>query len=261
MRAPLPRLFTLIAMVALIAACAGTASPSPAAPSNGASPVPTEAPTATADASESAEPSASGLDLEGAAGAIDDLDTFQLDVHVSGFVPTPSGESAVEMTVVVDRPNDAIQMKLSGMADLGTGSQGIDIIVVGNDAWINPGTGAYVATPGGAANFATIKDELSPATLLSEVPEDAFSSMKLIGAEEKNGDATTRYHLDSSVPGFAESMGEDGEADIWIANDGSYLVSMTMSGTTEVEGESVDIAMQFDVSRVNDPSISIQAPS
>lgn len=261
MRAQLTRLLILIATVALLAACGGAASPAPTASSSAPADSPSAAPTDTAEPTEAAEPSGSDLDLEGAAGAIDDLDTFQLDVEVHGFVPSASGESGVVMTMVVDRANDGVEMTMSGIEGMPTTGQGLKVLVIGDDAWIDPGTGAYIKQAGQGGNFAGIADELSPATLLATVPAGAFGSLDRVGEEEKNGVASTHYHLDSSVPGFAESLGEDAEADIWIANDGNYLVSMTMTGASDVDGESVDVSMRFDVSRVNDPSISIQAPN
>ncbi|HEU0234887.1 MAG TPA: hypothetical protein VFR14_00455 [Candidatus Limnocylindrales bacterium] len=255
----LPRLLALVAALMLVvAACGGSASPSP---TDAASVEPTAAPTAspTEEPTDSADPG-DETDLTGAAEALAGLTSYQIDINVAGVVPTASGASGVTMSAIVDRENDAVDFTMSGFEGLTTGEEGLRVILIGNDAWLDLGTGTFIAQPGGAGSFEGMVDSLAPASLLTSVPEDALSGPLVVGQEDKNGVATTHYRLDSSVPGFADSLGPDGEADIWIAVDGGYLVSMSMSGVTEVDGEQVELVLSFDVSRINDPTIDIQPP-
>jgi hypothetical protein len=257
----LPRLLALVAalMLVVVAACGGSASPSP---TDAASADPTSAPTAspTDEPTDSADPG-DDTDLTGAAEALAGLTSYQIDITVSGIVPAASGASAVTMSAIVDHDNDAVDFTMSGFEGLTTGEEGLRVILIGDDAWLDLGTGTFIAQPGGAGSFEGMVDSLAPASLLTSVPEDALAGPLVVGEEQKNGVATTHYRLDSSVPGFADSLGSDGEADIWIAADGGYLVSMSMSGVTEVDGEQVELVMSFDVSRINDPTIDIQPPS
>jgi hypothetical protein len=257
----LVRVLALVALLAIaVAACGGSASPAPTGSGSPQTAEPTDAPT---DAPTD-EPSVSlppGLDVDDATSGLDDLDSYQLDISVAGLVPSASGASGVTLTAIVDRENDATDFTMSGFEGLATAGDAFHVIVIGNDAWLDVGTGQFIAQPGGANSFTGLVDSLAPEDLLTTIPESSLSSVIEVGPENKNGVATTHYRLDSSVPGFADSLGEDGTADIWIAVDGGYLVSMTMSGTSETNGEMVDVEMSFDVSRINDPSIDIQPPS
>jgi hypothetical protein len=256
------RLSTTLALLALavliVAACGGATSPSPSAVST---PEPTPSATPTDEPTDSAGPTDDDdTDLTGAAAALDALDGYQVDLSVSGIVPAASGASGVTMTAILDRANDAVDFTMSGFEGLGTGDDSFRVILIGDDAWIDLGTGTFLAQPGGAAAFEGMVESLSPTALLGSIPDDGFGDLQPVGDEDKNGVATTHYRLDSTVPGFADSLGEDGEADIWIAADGGYLVSMVMSGVTDVDGVSTAIEMSFDVSRINDPSIDVQPP-
>jgi hypothetical protein len=86
--------------------------------------------------------------------------------------------------------------------------------------------------------------------------------MTAVGPEEKNGVATTHYRVtgaDSS--GVAEGLGADAAIDVWIADEGDYMVGMVMNGTMDVSGTATPIQMSMDISRINDESIEIEAPN
>jgi len=254
-----PFILVLFVLALLASACGGTASPAPASGAPSTVTPTTEPSTEPTDAPGVTPPS--GTDIDDAAAALDALSTYQLDITVAGIVPAASGASGITMTAIVDRENDAVDFTLAGFEGLATAGDSLRVILIGDDAWLDLGTGTFLPQPGGADSFGGMVESLTPAELLTSVPPDSFSGLIPVGQEERNGVATTHYRLDSSVPGFADSLGPDGEAEIWIAADGGYLVSMTMIGTTEVDGESVDVDMSFDISRVNDPTIDIQPPS
>jgi hypothetical protein len=150
---------------------------------------------------------------------------------------------------------------MSGFEGLPTAGSGLRVIVIGEDAWLDLGTGTFIPTPGGAATYGELIESLSPSELLGGLQTEDFRSLPAVGQEDKNGVATTHYHADGSNPEFAANFGPDGETDVWIANDGGYLVSMTVTGTTDVDGVATDIEMAIDLSRIDDPTIDIQAPS
>jgi len=254
----LSRLLLLIAAIALVAACGGAATTAPSATPE---PTPTPTTTPTEEPTDTAEPSGDASDVSGAAAALESLQSYQIDVSVSGLMPTASGSSGITMTALFDRENDAVDFTISGFEGLPTADGGIRVILIGDDAWVDFGTGTFIAQAGGASGFEGMVEGVAPSALLTSVPDDAFADLAAVGTEQKNGVATTHYHVDSSVPGFADSLGEDGEADIWIADDGGYLVSMEMTGTVELDGETVDMEVSTDVTRLNDPTIDIQPPS
>jgi hypothetical protein len=257
------RLLLLIAALALVvAACGGSASPAPSSAAS-AEPTPTAEPTdePTAEPTDSGEPGGDGPDVGGAAAALEDLSSYQIDISISGVLPTASGSSGITMSALVDRENDAADFTMSGFEGLPTAGSGLRVIVIGEDAWLDLGTGTFVATPGGASTYGDLVDSLSPTELLGGLDTEDFSSLPAVGREEKNGLATTHYHADGSNPQFAANFGPDGVTDVWIADDGGYLVSMTVSGTTDVDGVATDIEMSIDLSRIDDSTINIQAPS
>jgi hypothetical protein len=253
-RPPRLRLLAGVAVLGLlVAACGGTPAPTP-------SPVPTATPVPTPAATPVPTTNGSGPDLSGAAGAIDQLDAFQMDISVSGLLSGGS-DSLVTMQAIVDRGAEAIQFKLAGMEGMPGAGGGLSVILIGSDAWVDLGTGSWIKQPGGAAMFGASFEALSPERLVGSVPAGAFSLLPRVGQEQKNGVATTRYQVDASrSPEMAAELGGDARADFWIADDGGYLVSMSLSGVTDVDGTETPITMSIDLSRFNDPTIEIVAP-
>jgi hypothetical protein len=262
-----PRLFSLAAVAVLaLAACGGSAaSTSPSeAPAASEAPAPvSEAPASVAPASEVPASQASGPDVGAAAQALDDVQKYALDLTVSGLMQTAEGESGITMSGVVDRASEAYQFEMSGVAGFeALGGSAISFILIGNDAWISTGDGNYIPTPGGATMFSQFTEGLAPQTLLGMVPPSALQGMTPAGTEEKNGVATTHYRVTGAdSPQVAEGLGADAAIDVWIADEGDYMVGMVMDGTMDVSGTATPIQMSMDISRINDESIEIEAPN
>ena len=86
--------------------------------------------------------------------------------------------------------------------------------------------------------------------------------MAAVGQEEKNGVATTHYHVTGAdSPGVAEGLGPDGVMDLWVADDGGYVVSMVVDGVIDVNGTDTPMSWAMDISRINDETIAIEAPN
>jgi hypothetical protein len=177
------------------------------------------------------------------------------------MIPTAEGASEITMAGLVDQDADAYQFTMTGFQGLGAAGTEIKFVVIGSDAWVDLGTGAYLKQPGGGGSFDQMRAALAPSTLLGQFPTSGYDLLK-VADEEKNGVATTHYHAEgSATPELAESIGADGVMDFWIAADGGYLVSMVMDGTMDVEGTETPVNMSIDLSRINDESISIVAPN
>ena len=260
------RLLSLAAIAALaVTACGGTAATS--TPTTPASEAPASTPTAAPSveapsvAPATSSPAAEGPDIEGATTALDSIKKYQIALSVSGMIPTADGASEITMAGLVDQDADAYEFSMTGFQGLGTADTEIKFVVIGPDAWVDLGTGAYLKQPGGGGSFDQMRTALSPSTLLGQFPTSGYELLK-VADEEKNGVATTHYHADATAtPQLAGSIGADGVMDFWIASDGGYLVSMVMSGTMDVEGTETPVNMSIDLSRVNDESISIVAPN
>ena len=264
-----PRLLSLAAIAALaIAACGGSAaSTSPSeAPAASEAPTPaSSAPESVAPPSEApaSAPAAAGPDVGAAAAALEDVQRYALDLTVAGLIPTASGESSITMSGTVDRENQAYQFAMSGMAGLeALGGSEVSFILIGDDAWISTGDGNFIPTPGGASMFSQFTEGLAPETLLGMVPPSALTGMTEVGQEEKNGVATTHYRVTGAdQPQVAEGLGADAVVDVWVADDGGYMVGMVLNGTMDVNGTATPIQMSMDISRINDETIEIEAPN
>jgi hypothetical protein len=261
-----PRLLSLAAIAVLaVAACGGSAaSSSPSEAPAASAPAPaSEAPAPVAPPSEAPASQAAGPDVGAAAQALDDVQKYALDLTVSGLMQTAEGESGITMSGVVDRDSEAYQFEMSGVAGFeALGGSAISFILIGDDAWISTGNDTYIPTPGGASMFSQFTEGLAPQTLLGMVPPSALQGMTPVGTEEKNGVATTHYRVTGAdSPQVAEGLGADAAIDVWIADEGDYMVAMVMDGTMDVSGTATPIQMSMDISRINDDSIDIEAPN
>jgi len=262
------RLLILAAAAAhAVAACGGsvsTVAPSEAAPVSEA-PASVAPPAAEAPPSEPvASVAAGGPDVNAAAAALEDIDKYALDLKVAGLMETASEASEITMTGTVDREAGSYQFDMSGVAgleDLGGGSA-VSFVVIGPDAWISTGDGNYIKAPGGAAMFGSLEQALAPGTLLGSIPTGSLQNLPAVGQEDKNGVATTHYHVTGAdSPQVSEGLGPDSVVDLWIADDGGYIVSMAMDGVVPVNGTDTPVTMSIDISRINDASIAIEPPN
>jgi hypothetical protein len=262
-----PRLLSLAAIAVLaVAACGGsTASSSPSeAPAASEAPAPaSEAPASVAPPSEAPASQATGPDVGAAAQALNDVQKYALDLTVSGLMQEAEGASGITMSGVVDRESDAYQFEMSGVAGFeALGGSAISFILIGDDAWISTGNDTFIPTPGGASMFSQFTEGLAPQTLMGMVPASALQGMTAVGAEEKNGVATTHYRVTGAdSPQVAEGLGADSTIDVWIADEGGYMVAMVLDGTMDVRGTATPIQLSMDISRINDASIAIEAPN
>ncbi|HEY7523229.1 MAG TPA: hypothetical protein VH720_06190 [Candidatus Limnocylindrales bacterium] len=242
------RLAALVAVLALVlAACGGAASPS-ASPSVDAGPSSSASATQASEPVPSGEPSPSSfalpeIDLGAAAAALENIDSYQLSMKVEGTSTTE-----IAGTVIRD-PEPAHDLTIT------TGGVSQHVILVGGTAYVGEGDGPFVQLPAAAVEAMTRQFDI--ALLIGGFNRpDLAGAMETVGNESKNGVDTTHYHLDGSTPaGQAAGVPSTGVLDLWIAGDG-YMVSMV---ATDMAPQAKLI--QFDISNVNDPANTVEAPS
>jgi hypothetical protein len=236
----------LLLVMLLIAACGGAASPSPAA--TGTPVAPASQPPASEPASEppTEEPTAGAsgspdIDLGGAAEALENIDSYRIEMVIEGDAP------ATFSAVIVREPEPAQEITIESAGNRQR------IIVIGGEAWMDAGTGEYTAVPAEiAGGLASAFDPVALASGLNqETPPGALVE---VGVEDRNGVQATHYRLDPSAPGL-ESIPPGAEMDIWIAEDGGYLVGLEATGLAD----SVT-ALTMNISDVNSPQNVVQAP-
>jgi hypothetical protein len=222
----------LLAASAFVAACGGAAATTtPGAPT--ATPA-GGAPTAPGGALPSlgAIPS---FDLSQLASGLENHDSYKATLSVGG---TPSYE-----TTVVTKPVVSRDIKLK---------DGTHIVVIGDEAWAGQGDGPLQPMP--AALATQLYAAFDPTILFRGFsgPGWAESSVDK-GAEQKNGQDTHHYHIDSTTAanGF-NGIPAGGSVDAWIADEG-YLVSLIATGF----GQDLDI----EVTNIDDPANKVEKPS
>ncbi len=246
----------LIAAMALAACGSGSATSAPASAPSEASAAPSmaasEAPSiAASDAPASAGemPSMNPLDLGLAAGDVSQLDSYHMELTVA------TGSEQQKLTVEATKKPVAASHYILG------GQQSMEFITIkGQGSWIKQGS-TWAPVPAGADAMMSVFDALAPDTIISGFSLGQYgSNLELLDTKEKNGVQAAHYHLDATLASKlnATDFPADGSLDVWVATDGGYLVAMEFSGT-QPSGEHADVSI--DVTRVNDPTLVIKAPT
>ncbi len=228
----------LLAVVLIVAACGGGSTPAPSgsatAPSSGASIEPSPSTGgASVEPSTGASPAPS-IDVTGAARALESIDSYRMKITSS---------SGSFEAIVIRKPAPARQITITN------GDTVTRIIIIGDKAWLDDGSGSYAEVPSAMVSaFTGMFDPL----LLVGVAQGWGGGWADVGTDEKNGVQARHLHIDSTTLGGTIAGFPAGAAvDIWIAEDG-YLVAWE---TTGLGNDST-----IDVSNVNDPANKVEAP-
>ena len=260
----LPRAAVLLAAVAVVlVGCDAMTlrSPSPrptrlvATPEPPPEPTPTEldeVPTLRPD------PSGNGPDLLDAANGLADLVSYRVTVTTRGIVPaTPTGGAVAMDSTLVQGADPAARFRMTGVAGFAGGR--LEAVVIGDQAWLKEGSGAWVKSPGGAADFDSAFTMLSPIDLTSEF-EGLSGAIRRTGVETRNGRRTIHYHADAGDAVANEAGLSRGTVDAWLAASGGYLVGLEIDGTWDLEETPTRVTLRIDVTRVNDPANRVVPP-
>lgn len=204
------------------------------------------------------EPTGSGPDLLGAADALADLDSYRVSVVSRGLVPASRADGEVTMTsTLVQGAEPAAAFTMTGVDGLERGQ--LQAIVLGEEAWLKSGSGTWVRSPGGAADFDAAFTTLSPIGLVSGF-EGLALAVHRVGEERKNGEPATHYvSRDGDVAAAAAGL-TDGITNLWVAVDGGYLLGLGIEGTWDLDGTPTPITLTIDITNVNDPANRVSAP-
>jgi hypothetical protein len=233
--------FALALGVAVAFGGCSSSSSTPASNGNQA----TNAPDKT-QGSEATPTSISG-GLSDAGSAFSQIKSFQFSITMSGGTyGSMLGDAPMTGTIVLS-PEKASDITIMGM----------QIREVGGKSYINLGTTWIESTDDSSSSLA---DSLSPDKMFSSYVGDMASDYNLVGEEQKNGVTALHYtagaDLAGSYSGLAGVEGGTWTADVWVAKDGGYPVSMKIAET----GGSEDFLFAMDITNVNDPANVIAAP-
>lgn len=264
--------FTALVVAALVAACGGgpTAAPgqsSEANPSSGA------VESQPGGATPGAEGSSSGATGEGAFGgassALDQLDSYTFRVEINSTSTSGSVANAshsIFSGVVVNKPEAQSSLDMQDLDESGNVTSDTAFVIIGSQAW--------TSDAGMNGPWTSIDSTMAQAFIqgmASFRPEQMFglyfagigSGFHAVGTETKNGVSSTHYQGDASVGALLGAIaGVQGTwtSDVWIANDGGYLVHSEAGAQAASGGEGGGFKIVVDITSPN-ASGPIQPPA
>jgi hypothetical protein len=251
--------------VLVLAACGGSASPAPSG-EPGTSSVPTQPPAASQEPTATEAPGASSAGGDGSAAfsaatdALDALDSyvFKVEIHTTNVTGSETTSShSILSGEVINKPSAASSLDSQELDENGNVTSETAIIVIGSDAWVRDGdaTQTWVAEPAIAADaMVQMMAGFRPEKIFGTYFAAIGANFSAVGSETKNGIQTTHYTGDQQVGallGVIAQVQGTWTTDVWIANDGGYLVHSEASaqGSSGTDGGSFQLVV--DISSVN----------
>jgi hypothetical protein len=256
------RLLILAAVAAIaVSACGSSATPSPSA-------TPGSAATDTSQPSPSSQASSLITSLDNAGTALSNLSSYKFTMTVVG-----GDLSDNTLTTLPNAPANGV-FKVSGTyifqpaesADITIADVLHEISIGGSDYQDVAPAGAKLTgsfTQSDSSSGTSLIDPLSPTSIYTSF--DFSGSFTTVGPEQKDGIDTTHFSAgDSALAEFASVSGEQAgswTANVWLANDGGYPISMSIVGTTSATDKTVVYERTFDLTNVNSTTNSVTAPT
>ncbi|MBI3746049.1 MAG: hypothetical protein HY264_05915 [Chloroflexi bacterium] len=262
---------TLVAALA-VSACGGSASAAPttaAGSRTGAGATPTAAATRNqATPSAGSGGANGGTAFAAASTALDALASYNFRVEfqstsVTGSVTTAS--HTLMTGTVVNKPEKASSLLQSDLDASGNVTGGLGIVTIGSQAWISSSgpNGPWTEVPSAQADTFI-------QSLVGYRPEQMFGlyfagiggNFTAAGTETKNGVATTRYSGDQAVGALLGAVaGFQGQwsSDVWIANEGGYLVHSEAKAAAATGAEGGSFLILVDITNPNSAG-PVQSP-
>jgi hypothetical protein len=233
-----------LAMGVAVAFGACSSSSSTQAPNNGGNPSQSQA----TQAAGNATPAAGAGGVADAVSKLSDIKSFRFTMTMKGGSYGSLLGSEPMTGIIVSSPEKASDVTVMG----------IETIEVGGKTYIKMGTTWIESKDSSSSSTA---DSLSPEKMLGAyVGPSMASGYKAAGDEQKNGVATVHYSGDASMMSeYGSLLGVTGgtwSADVWIAKDGGYPVSVKIAAS----GGSSDFEFSMDITNVNDPANKVVAP-
>jgi hypothetical protein len=199
--------------------------------------------------------------LGGAVAQLSSISSFKFSMSVLGgdlgsalASLTGGADTGTPITVagtIEDKPDKAFDITVVG----------IHMIGIGGFTYTDVGIGSFMKAP---ATGQSIADTLSPGSLFGPaITANNVSGYTSAGTETKNNVATTHYVAGAAA--LADLSGSFGataatwSADVWVANDGGYPVSMNILG--KAKDGSTAFQLTLDLTNINDPGNKITAPA
>jgi hypothetical protein len=254
-------LFTTLALAAV--ACGGGVSPTPggesAAPGQSSEPTETQAGPGESPGSSSGQSGATAF--ESATTALDALDSYTFNVEVqstsvSGSVVTDTTHT-VFSGIVVNKPDKASSLDMQDLDADGNLTSRTTIIIIGSQAWTSDNglDGPWTEIPSSFADaFIQGMASFRPEQLFGLYFAGIGGDFHAVGSEAKNGVTATHYKGDEAIGALLAAIaGVQGSwtSDVWIANDGGFLVHSEASAEGVSGGEGGSFHIVVDITSPN----------
>lgn len=252
--------------VMVLAACGGAASPTPtpdAGNPDGQGDTPTPTPIISTD--DTPEPGDGSDAFSAATTALDALDSYAFRVQLKTTTTdngTITTSDAVYSGVVVNKPTAARTLVVSELDADGNVTSGTEYVVIGADAWLRDvGSEDWVSMP--AAQIGGFLEAFRPEQMFGTYFAGIAGNFASAGSESKNGVDTTHYKGDESVGallGTLAGVAGDWHSDVWIANDGGFLVHSEAGVEAAAGAEGGSFLIVVDITDPNSAG-PIEAPA
>jgi hypothetical protein len=248
-------LVLLTATAVALSACGGSsATAAPGGTSSGGGSTSTDA---------GGNSNSSGSGLSGAAGAFAAIDSYKFSMTLAGDdlgstvamlgAPAPSGNAPLTYSgTMIARPAKAADISMTGFHVVEIG--GFDYRDIGD-------TGGFVKS---AVEGTGMTDSLSPIEMFQNmIDPSVISGYDKVGSETKDKVDTDHYQASASVLAGYESLisvtDAKWTADVWIAKNGGYPVSMSI--LAKAGDDSIVYEILFDITNINDTANKVTAPT
>ena len=256
-------ILTAVAALALSACGGGSQTPAPSATDVN--------PTASLPVATSSPSGNGGPILAGAADALASLTSYKFRMTQAGTDSvnqvadltgnaSSSNDSVTFNGTVILKPDKAAEVTTTGLHVISVGGfDYMDVGNVGSFAKIAAASPGASPSSGASPSPASISDPFTPAQVYSKIRVSGYSN---VGSETKNGVSSDHYQAGASALAELGSVsgvrGATWSADIWIAKDGGYPVSIAIIATAK-DG-TIPYETTFDLSNINDASNKVTAP-
>jgi hypothetical protein len=212
-------------------------------------PAPTPAGSQTATSAPTTGPTSGGtIDVGGAAANLSGVKSYKLVVTTEGG---PASGTATFVTVREPVLARSFESSLGGAKTR--------VVIIGQDVWVDGGSGLWVKNAIPLVVAEGMMSAFDPAVLFLGIGAWANTGgLQQVGTEDKNGVRAVHYHLDKTTVPAGTSIADNATIDLWVAEEGGYLVSVRSVGISNPGGPD---SITMDISNINDPSLSVVAPT
>jgi hypothetical protein len=249
-------LLVLVTVAAIAVAACGSSAKAPTGSSGGAGSQATAKPTLSGGGNGGN----GGSGLSGAGANLSNITSYKFSMTLAGgqwgsmlgMLGGASETGNAPFTIsgmIVTQPEKAADINMGGLR----------MIEIGGMDYIDLGTGQFMSTPQSGSSLA---DSFAPSEMFSSMVGSTSTDFNKVGTEQKNGVSADHYQgTEAAFAGLDTLAGVQNAvwtADVWIAQDGGYPVSMAV--IAKVNGE-IAYEVLFDVTNVNDPANKIEVPT